>query len=94
MEAQVNVNHQLRARLPDLVNKQTNNYVVRQKIFSTHYCIVLKMTYDMRDLTYFLICEVNMSFVLFGSRQGLGVSLKVHINVIALLCAALTRGRF
>ena len=94
METQVNVSHQLRALLPDLVNKRTNKYVVRQKIFSIH-CIVLKMTYDMRDLTYFLTWEVNiMSFVLFSSRQGLGVSLNVHINVIALVGAALMRGRF
>ena len=49
MEAQVNVSHKLRALLPDLVNKRTNKDVVRQKIFSTH-CIVLKMTYDMRDM--------------------------------------------
>ena len=83
MEAQVNVSHQLRALLHDLVSKRTNSkYVVRQMNFSTH-CIVLKMTYDMRDLTYFLTCEVNItSFFFLGSRPGLGVSLNIHINVI------------
>ena len=63
MEAQVNVSYQIRALLPDLVNKGTNTnkcnkpstsfyrkYVVRQMIFSTH-CIVLKVTYDLRDLS-------------------------------------------
>ena len=80
MEVQVNVSHQLRALLPDLVNKRMNiytcnkpstsfhpKYVVQQMIVSTH-CIVLKMTNDMRDL-YFLIYKVNiMPFFLLGSR--------------------------
>ena len=80
MEAQVNVSHQIRTLLPHLVNKRTNSntcnkpstsfhrkYVVHQIIFST-YCIVLKMTYDMRDHTYFLTCEVNiMQFFLLSS---------------------------
>ena len=53
--------------------KQTDyvyrKYVVRQMIFSTH-CIVLKMTYDMIDLTYFLKCEANiMPFFWLGSRR-------------------------
>ena len=64
MEAQLNVSHQLRGLLSDLVNKRLNTntcnkpstsfyrkYVVCQIIFSTH-CIVLKMTYDMRGLTF------------------------------------------
>ena len=83
MEAQFNVSHQLRALLPDLVNKRANTstcnksstsfyrkYVVHQMIFSSH-CIVFKRTYDMRDLTCFLTCEVNiMPFFLLGSRRG------------------------
>ena len=107
MEAQVNVSYQLRELLPDLVNKQMNintrnkpslsfyrKYVVRQMIFSTH-CIVLKMTYDMRDLTYFLTCEVNITpFFLLGSRRGLGVSFNIHINVIAPFGANVTGGGF
>ena len=57
-EAQVNVSHQLRGPLPDLVSKRMNTnicnkpstslyrkYVVGQMIFSTH-CIVLKLTYE------------------------------------------------
>ena len=57
-------------------------YAVRQMIFSTH-CIVLKTTYDMRDFTYFLTCEVNIiSFFLLGSRGGLGFSLNSHISVM------------
>ena len=52
------------------------------------------MTYDMRDLTYFLTCEVNITpFFLLDSRRGLGVSLNIHINVIAPLGATLTGGR-
>ena len=80
MEPQVNVSHQLRGLLPDLVNKRMNKntcnkpsmslyckYVVGQMIFSTH-CIVLKLTYDMRGFTYYLTCEVNiMPFFLLGS---------------------------
>ena len=107
MEAQANVSHQLRALLPDLVSTRTKTntcnkpissfyrkYVVRQMIFSTH-CIVFKMTYDMRDLIYFLTCEVNiMPFFLLGSRRGLGVSLNIPINVIVPFGAALTRGGF
>ena len=95
MEAQVNVSHQLRALLLALVNKRINTnacnkpstsfyrkYVVYQMIFSTN-CIVPKMTYGMRDLTYFFTCEVNiMPFFLLGSRQGLGVSLNPHISVM------------
>ena len=83
MEAEVNVSHQLRALLSDLVNKRMNintcnkpstsfyrKYVVCQTILSTH-CIVLKMTYDMKDITYFLICKLNvMSFFLLGSWRG------------------------
>ena len=75
MEAEVNVSHQLRALLSDLVNKRMNantcnkpsasfyrKYVVCQMILSTH-CIALKMTYGMKDITYFLICKLNiMSF--------------------------------
>ena len=105
MEAKINVSHQLRALLPDLVNKQMNTntcnkssapfyrkYVARKMIFSTH-CVALKMTYDMRDLTYFLTCEVNITpFFLLGSRQGLGVSLNIHVNVIAPFGATLTEG--
>ena len=107
MEAQVNVSHQLRALSPDLVNKRMNTntcnkpstpfyrkYLVLQMIFSTH-CIVLKMTYDMRDLTYFLICEVNITpFFLLDFRRGLGVSLNIHINVVAPFGATLTGGGF
>ena len=98
MEAQVNVSHQLRALLPDLENKRTNTnrckklstsfylkYVVRQMILRTH-CIVLKMTYDMRNLTYFLTCEVNIIlFSLLGSRRGLGVNLNIYFNVMNYL---------
>ena len=64
IEAQVNVSHQLRALLPDLGNKRMNTntcnkpstsfyckYIVHQMIFSTPY-VVLKMTYDMKDLTF------------------------------------------
>ena len=105
VEAQVNVSHQIRALLPDLVNKQMNTntcnkpctsfyrkYVVRQMIFSTH-CIVLNLTYDMRGITYFLTCEVNiMPFFLLGSQQGLGVSLSIHINVMNYLLALPLRG--
>ena len=79
MEAQVNVSHQLRGLLPNLVNKRMNTNtcnkpnttlyrkcVVGQMIFSTH-CIVLKFTYDVRGLTNFLTCEVNiMPFFLLG----------------------------
>ena len=55
--------------------------------FSTH-CIVLKMTYDIRDLIYFLTCEINiMPFFLLGSRRGLGVSLNIPINVMNYLLA-------
>ena len=95
MEAQVNVSHQLRALLLALVNKRMNTnacnkpstsfsrkYVVHQMIFGTS-CIVPKMTYGMRNLTYFLACEVNiMPFFLLGSRQGLGDSLSPHISVM------------
>ena len=105
MEAQVNVNHQLRALLPDLVNKwmDTNTckkpstsfiakYVVRQMIFSTH-CIVLKMTYDMRGFTYFLTCKVNiMPFFLLGSRRELRVSLNSHISMMNYLLVLPLRG--
>ena len=97
--------HQIRALLPDLVNKQMNTntcnkpctsfyrkYVVRQMIFSTH-CIVLNLTYDMRGSTYFLTCEVNiMPFFLLGSQQGLGVSLSIHINVMNYLLALPLQG--
>ena len=63
-------------------------------IFSAH-CIVLKMAYDMRYLTYFLTCEVNIvPFFLLGSRQGLGIDLNIHINVIAPFGVALTWGGF
>ena len=76
MEAQVNVNHELRGPLPDLVNKRMNtnicntpstsfyrNYVVCQMIL-----VLIKKTYDMRGLTYFLTCEVNiMSLFLLGN---------------------------
>ena len=64
MKAQVNASHHLRALLPGLLNKRMNKntcnkpstsfyrkYVVRQMIFSTN-CIVLKMTYDTRGLTF------------------------------------------
>ena len=69
-------------------------YVVRQMIFGTH-CIVVKMTYDMRDLTYFLTCEVNITpFFLLGSRWGLEVSLSIHINVIVPFGATLMRRGF
>ena len=54
-------------------------------ILRTH-CIVLKMTYDMRDLTYFLTCEVNIIlFSLLGSRRGLGVNLNIYFNVMNYL---------
>ena len=44
----------------------------------------------MRDLTYFLTCELNiMTFFLLGSRRGLEVSLNIHINVIAPFGATL-----
>ena len=103
METQVNVSHRLRALLPDLLNKWTNTdtcnkpstyfyrkYVVPQMIFSIH-CIVFKMTYDMRDLTYFPTCEVNiMSLFLLGCRRGFGVSLNIHINVTVPFGATLT----
>ena len=79
------VSHQVRALLPDLVNKpmETNTcnkpstsiyrrHIVHQMIFSTH-CIVFKMTHDMRGFTYFLTCEVNIiPFFLLGSRRVLG----------------------
>ena len=105
MEAQVNVSYQLKALLPDLVNKRINintcnktstsiyrKYVVHQMIFSTH-CIVLKMTYDMSDLTYFLTCEVNiMLFFLLDSQWGLGVSLNIHVNVMNCLFVLPLRG--
>ena len=53
------------------------------------------MTDDMRDLTYFLTGEVNITpFFLMGSRQGLGVNLNIHINVIAPFGATLTGGGF
>ena len=69
-------------------------YGVRQMVFSTH-CIVLEMTYEIRDLTYFLPCDVNiMPFFLFGSRRELGVCLNIHINVIAPFGATLTGGGF
>ena len=107
MEAQVNVSHQLRAALPDLINKQMNTntcnkpstsfyckYVVHQMIFSTH-CMVLKMSYDMKGLTYFLKCGVHITlFFLLGSRRELGVSLNIHIKVIAPFGATLTAGGF
>ena len=49
------------------------------------------MTYDMRDLTYFLTCEINIiPFFLLGSWRGLRVSLNNHINVIAPFGATLT----
>ena len=76
MEVQVNVSHQLRVLLPDLVNKRMNTYtcnktstslyrkfVVRHMIVITH-CIVLKMTYDVRDL-YFLIIQTKYDAILF-----------------------------
>ena len=98
MEAQANVSHQLRALLPDLVNKRMNTntcnkpstyfsrkYVVRQMIFSTH-CIVPIITYDTRDLDYFLTFEVKMMpFFLLSCRQALGVSLNTHISVMNYL---------
>ena len=72
IEGRINVSHQLRALLLDLVNKRMNtntcnkpsmscycNYVVRQMTFRTH-CIALKMTYDMRGLTRFRTCETNI----------------------------------
>ena len=41
---------------------------------------------DMRHLTYFLTCEVNiMPFFLMGKLQGLGVSLNTYINVMNYL---------
>ena len=44
----------------------------------------------MRDLTYFLTCELNiMTFFLLGSRRGLEVSLNIHSNVIAPFGATL-----
>ena len=106
MEAQVNVCHQLRLLLPDLVNKRANTntcnkpstsfyrkYVVCQMIFST-LCIVLKMTYDMRGLTYFLMCEVNiMPFFLLGSQRGMVVRLNIHINVMNYLLVLPLRGK-
>ena len=53
------------------------------------------MAYDMRYLTYFLTCEVNIvPFFLLGSRQGLGIDLNIHINVIAPFGVALTWGGF
>ena len=76
MEAQVHESHQLRAQLLDLVYKRMDRNTcnkpsaVRQIIVSNH-CIVLKMTYDMRHLTYFFICKVNLKpFILLGSRWG------------------------
>ena len=55
--------------------------------FST-YCIVLKMTYDIRDLTYFFTCEIDiMPFFLLGSWRGLGVSLNIPINLMNYLLA-------
>ena len=50
--------------------------------FSSTDCIVLKMTYDIRDFTDFLTCEVNIiPFFLLASWQELGVNLDIHINV-------------
>ena len=85
MEAKVNVSHQLRGLLPDLVNKRKNTkkcnkpstsfyckHVVRQMIFSTH-CVVLKMTYDMRDLTYFLTPAGNYMFKVNNRNTTQGV---------------------
>ena len=47
----------------------------------------------MRDLTYFLTCEVNIvPFFLLGSWRVLGVSLNIYINVIAPFSATLTGG--
>ena len=106
MEAQVNVCHQLRVLLLDLVNKRANTntcnkpstsfyrkYVVRQMIFST-LCIVLKMTYDMRGLTYFLMCEVNiMPFFLLGGQRGMVLRLNIHINVMNYLLVLPLRGK-
>ena len=67
-------------------------YVVRLMIFST-YCIVLKITYDIRGLTYFLTCEVNIIPLFYlGSRWGLGVSLNSHISVMNYLLVLPLRG--
>ena len=64
-------------------------YLVRQMIFSIHY-IVLKMAHDMRDLTYYLTCEINITpFFLLGSRRELGASLNIQINVIVPFGATL-----
>ena len=85
MEAQVNVSHELMALLPDLVNKRMNTnicnkpstsfyrkYIVRQVIVSAH-CIVLKMTYGIRELTYFLMYKVNiMPFTFLDNTRGWG----------------------
>ena len=85
MEAQVNVSHELMALLPDLVNKRMNTNIcnkrstsfyrtdkVRQVIVSVH-CIVLKMTYGIRELTYFLMYKVNkMPFTFLDNGRGWG----------------------
>ena len=67
-------------------------YVVRQMIASTH-CIVLKMTYDMRDLTFFLICKGNIiPFFFDGCLTGLEISLNSHCSVINYLFVLHLRG--
>ena len=44
----------------------------------------------MRDLTYFLTCEINITpFFLLRSRRELGVSLNIQINVIVPFGATL-----
>ena len=66
MDAKINVSHQLRVLLPNSGTKQMNTdtcnkpstsfyrkYIVHQMIVSNH-CIVLKMLYDMSNLTCFL----------------------------------------
>ena len=50
------------------------------------------MTYDMKDLTYFLTFEVNiMPFLLLDSRRGLVVSLNIHINVMNYILVLILR---
>ena len=67
-------------------------YVVRQMIASTH-CIVLKMTYDMRDLTFFLIYKGNIiPFFFVGWLTGLEISLNSHCSVINYLFVLHLRG--
>ena len=56
---------------------------ISSNFFSTH-CIVLKMTYGMKDLSYFLKVNI-MPLFLLGSRQDIEISLNSHISVMNYL---------